>query len=697
MKTGWLAQLGEHRPYKARVTGSSPVPPTNFHDNRIYLKQWLYFNGWLAQLGEHRPYKARVTGSSPVPPTTIRYNSIYKLYAYFNGWLAQLGEHRPYKARVTGSSPVPPTNSFFILHTYYIPLKQTNYRTSLLLSFQCATIATWKAHYCYAMQPVSFKAIKVLIIDNQNVTKNYLKYSLENLGYDNIYHAPKAQTAFNLCKENKFDLVLCMFDLEQEKDGFQIYDELKLKKLIHLSTAFIFISAETNPALVHGIIELQPDDFLVKPFTLKEFGDRVNRALKRKLPLKTVYEQLEAGKLKDCLDTIRKLLSKPINTPLFPQLLKIKGNTLLELGHYRKALHFFSTVSELQQMSWVKLGIVKSHIGLKQFDEATQLLAKLVTSRATRLEALELLSKIDVEQQNYRQAQDHLKQAADLSPRNVSRQQELINLSRITHDYEQQFDSSKTLLRYARNSVHDSPELYLTAARSGIDYATRTFDEDVINSVMKHTGEYLTELKKQFPQSDKTEQIEIINARILHLKNESDRAKCLVQQFSNPNEDIESVEDSLDKAKALHELGFYQQSQHLFEKIEKHCQQQSSDDNSMAIYLSQEKKERKDITADPKDLNNTAVKYYKRKNYAQALKAFMQAFRIMPNNVSIALNLLQSICESHVSSILSAAYKQQVEQCLAVIERSKLDDEQVKRLERIKKNLADIEKNTAKA
>jgi hypothetical protein len=27
---GRIAQLGEHRPYKPGVTGSSPVPPTNF-------------------------------------------------------------------------------------------------------------------------------------------------------------------------------------------------------------------------------------------------------------------------------------------------------------------------------------------------------------------------------------------------------------------------------------------------------------------------------------------------------------------------------------------------------------------------------------------------------------------------------------------------------------------------------------------
>ena len=29
------------------------------------------FRGWLAQLVEHRPYKARVTGSIPVPPTKV--------------------------------------------------------------------------------------------------------------------------------------------------------------------------------------------------------------------------------------------------------------------------------------------------------------------------------------------------------------------------------------------------------------------------------------------------------------------------------------------------------------------------------------------------------------------------------------------------------------------------------------------------
>ena len=108
-KYGRLAQLGEHRPYKARVTGSSPVASTT---SSPWLNSEIKKYGRLAQLGEHRPYKARVTGSSPVASTTSSpwLNSEIKKY----GRLAQLGEHRPYKARVTGSSPVASTTSLTI-------------------------------------------------------------------------------------------------------------------------------------------------------------------------------------------------------------------------------------------------------------------------------------------------------------------------------------------------------------------------------------------------------------------------------------------------------------------------------------------------------------------------------------------------------------------------------------------------------
>ena len=54
----WLSWL-ERRPVTAEVVGSSPI--------WVVCMQTAYF-GILAQLGEHLPYKQRVTGSSPVGP-----------------------------------------------------------------------------------------------------------------------------------------------------------------------------------------------------------------------------------------------------------------------------------------------------------------------------------------------------------------------------------------------------------------------------------------------------------------------------------------------------------------------------------------------------------------------------------------------------------------------------------------------------
>ena len=60
----WLSWL-ERRPVTAEVTGSSPVWVV------VVITTKLWYFGILAQLGEHLPYKQRVTGSSPVGPTNV--------------------------------------------------------------------------------------------------------------------------------------------------------------------------------------------------------------------------------------------------------------------------------------------------------------------------------------------------------------------------------------------------------------------------------------------------------------------------------------------------------------------------------------------------------------------------------------------------------------------------------------------------
>ena len=62
MTHGSIAQLGEHLPYKQRVTGSSPVVPTKRH--------WQRMCASVAQLVEQRIENPRVVGSTPTGGTT---------------------------------------------------------------------------------------------------------------------------------------------------------------------------------------------------------------------------------------------------------------------------------------------------------------------------------------------------------------------------------------------------------------------------------------------------------------------------------------------------------------------------------------------------------------------------------------------------------------------------------------------------
>ena len=79
----WLSWL-ERRPVTAEVRGSNPL--------RVAFYEYFSIDGILAQLGEHLPYKQRVTGSSPVGPI-------------LNADVAQLAEQLICNQQVNGSSP----------------------------------------------------------------------------------------------------------------------------------------------------------------------------------------------------------------------------------------------------------------------------------------------------------------------------------------------------------------------------------------------------------------------------------------------------------------------------------------------------------------------------------------------------------------------------------------------------------------
>lgn len=526
------------------------------------------------------------------------------------------------------------------------------------------------------------KSTTVLVIDDRNLVKSYIRYALDNVANENFYFTNAAQQALLMCRDRRFDLIVCTLDLGGDIDGFVLYDELKSKQLITPTTAFIVVSAETSPELVYGVLEKQPDDFLVKPFTLQQLSTRIHRVMRIKLALRPVYELFDAGEYLPAIAKIEELAAQDQFSQRIPSLLRLKGEAYLKLEDYRNGLFFFESILELQSFVWAKLGRIRCLLALKRYKSAATSLDELIAKPETKLAALDLMSEIHIQHNKFNQAQRLLEEAAELSPLNVERQSKLLDVCRMTHDYEQQASTANQLLNMTKDTFHRSPEMFMKIARTGLDFANRSYDDEASARVIKLCQQSISELKKQFPD-EQEEPLRIVTARLLHVQNEQEKAKDLVRSIVNRNQDIDDVENALDKAKSFHELGFYSQSERLFKQISAHCATHKNADPILDAYLKQEQKERAAVQADPKALNNTAVFNYNRRNFTEALKAFRQAFLIMPKNTNIALNLLQTISEGEEIDKKSKDITQLIKQTYRLLSQETLSKDQIGRFEKV--------------
>ncbi|MDP4534683.1 response regulator [Alkalimonas collagenimarina] len=527
--------------------------------------------------------------------------------------------------------------------------------------------------------------VHILIIDEQSLAQSYLKFALEKLGYQQISVADRAQDAIQLCKKRQFDLIICAHNLQTGKDGFQLYEELKSRGLQKLSTGFIFISADTDPSLVYSVIELQPDEFLAKPFVIGDLELRIERVLKRKHQLKPIYQLLDGGQPERALELINTQLSQAENNAIYPLLLKVKGDLLLQLGRIKNAEAFFDAMLDIQPFPWARIGLARTLLAQDKQSQALMLLQQLIKRPETRLEALDCMAEIEFRQQQFDEAQQHLQQAASLAPRNLLRQQRLLQLSRINHDYEAQYNAAKSMVKFSRHSRHEQPDLYLNLARASIDLAL-TLDQDDEQSMRlaKQVNQCLTTIRQQFNDHRKEFQQEVIQARVLYLKVNKDKAQQLLKDLQQTPPDDDSIEDALDRAKALHEVGLTEASNRLFRQISQRCQRES-DDPIFSVYLEQEQKERASMPYGARELNNNAVHLFQHGNWQEAFKAFELALRVMPKSAAIALNLLQTILSAPRRHAINESQQETlILRCLDIIEQGKLNSDQLKRYQKLK-------------
>src|SRR5690349_11463400 len=136
---------------------------------------------------------------------------------------------------------------------------------------------------------------RVLIVDRHPPARDSLRLMLANLGITKVHGAGSSQEVLRQARGNTFDIILSDYMLEDGRDGQQLLEELRLQKLVPLSTVFIIVTSERGYHNVVGVAELAPDDYLIKPFTADQLQLRLGKALFRKHDLGQILRNMDNG------------------------------------------------------------------------------------------------------------------------------------------------------------------------------------------------------------------------------------------------------------------------------------------------------------------------------------------------------------------------------------------------------------------
>ncbi|MBO5245989.1 MAG: response regulator transcription factor [Eubacterium sp.] len=112
----------------------------------------------------------------------------------------------------------------------------------------------------------------ILLLEDDTMIASGITYALEKEGYD-VVCCEYVRDAKNVIKSQAFDLAILDMQLP-DGSGFDVSVQLRER-----GTSVIFLTVEDDEAKIVRAFEEGVDDYIVKPFRIRELLARVNRTL----------------------------------------------------------------------------------------------------------------------------------------------------------------------------------------------------------------------------------------------------------------------------------------------------------------------------------------------------------------------------------------------------------------------------------
>lgn len=323
-----------------------------------------------------------------------------------------------------------------------------------------------KDKYLSTLQKIPYDKLKVLLVDPQRPFQIMMKGILTNFGVKHVDFSENGEAALRSCRSKEYQLLLVEYNLGN-KNGTQLLEELRTLRLIKPNALYVIVSAETDRAIILGTMEMAPDDYIIKPFSQRLLDSRLQKAWNKRQALSSIYQSLDKQDIPRAILACKALIKEKSRYSAI--VLQMMTGLMCDQGLNQDAINILTPLLKERQLPWANLNLARAKLGLGDLDTAESILKALIKSQATNVEAIDLLAKVQLENQQVESARSTLERSVELSPFSMKRHQFMVEVAQANDDYALVKDSFGKLLHLSRRSVHAGTTHLFNYTRSIID------------------------------------------------------------------------------------------------------------------------------------------------------------------------------------------------------------------------------------
>jgi CheY-like chemotaxis protein/Flp pilus assembly protein TadD len=312
--------------------------------------------------------------------------------------------------------------------------------------------------------------LSVLIVDPNPGVRANLQNMLTQAGVTRTETAVNAGTAIKALGRKAHDIILCEYDLgggatgDAGQDGQQLLEDLRHHRIIPPWAIFIMLTAEGTYGKVVSAAELQPTDYILKPFTAQVLHQRIQKAVARRAALLPVYQLIAQGHPREAIAAAIETARTRPHYAL--DLARLRAELHASLKEHDLAETVYRDVLAAKPVGWARLGLARSIAAQGRMDEAIPLLEHVVADNPRLMAAYDLLARCQQERGDAAQARKTLEDAVAISPFVVRRLRRLGEVALETGDAEAAEISFRQVVTRSRYSEFRNPEDHVNLVRA---------------------------------------------------------------------------------------------------------------------------------------------------------------------------------------------------------------------------------------